>query len=198
MIYIDKHIHRRLFSESLRAAASLWRGSTCTNWSYFFVLIQSIPTVRKQALASFEVGTHPRPPGRTTAIHTFQGKRRLLSKEVFRTWENPCTGRKWPKHNRTRHFLLVKHKALGAAWRTKKAWARGILAHFQEGKKKKKPHTSLRTTDSPAWALWDTLCHPRSVPVTRSSLWGAEEGATLASQLTRKLPSFYLGRRDAL
>ena len=140
MIYIDKHINRRLFSESLRAAASLWRGSTCTNWSYFFVLIQSTPTVRKQALASFEVGTHPRPPGRTTAIHTFQGKRRLLSKEVFRTWENPCTGRKWPKHNRTRHFLLVKHKALGAAWRTKKAWARGILAHFQEGEKKKK-HT---------------------------------------------------------
>lgn len=138
MTYIDKHINRRLFSESLRAAANLWRGSTCTNWSYFFVLIQSSPTVRKQALASFEVGTHPRPPGRTTAIHTFQGKRRLLSKEVFRTWENPCTGRKWPKHNRTRHFLLVKHKALGAAWRTKKAWARGILAHFQEEKKKNK------------------------------------------------------------
>lgn len=49
---------------------------------------------------------------------------------------DPCTGRKWPKHNGTRHFLLAKHKALGAARHTKKASVgRRILAHFQEARK---------------------------------------------------------------
>lgn len=113
---------------------NLCKAPTCTNWSYS-CFDTSISMVGKQALAQTEVGTHARPLGRTSAIPTFPGTRRLLSQEVFKTWENPCTGRKWPKHNRTRHFLLVKHKAPGAARHTKKAWARGILAHFQEAKK---------------------------------------------------------------